>query len=251
MTRLQTQHQRLYLPPARDADAAQRSMADAQGRVRALVLGLSGPADWSVLGAVWRGVQTDLDLPAPGIAVSGEAALQLWFSLAEPVAPALGAAFLSGLQQRYLADVKPARVLRLAGALAPERLPPVQTGPERWSAFVASDLAAVFAEDPALDFQPGADAQAELLSRLVSVSPAAFGDALRLLQPTAKAPENSSTVSPPALPTGAPAAYAGVDAAEPYQDPRRFLLAVMNDRSVPMALRVEAAKALLPASHGT
>ncbi|MDP2262207.1 MAG: hypothetical protein Q8K24_03515 [Hydrogenophaga sp.] len=247
MTRLHTQHQRLYLTLAHDA--TERSLADAQGRVRALVLGLGGPADWSVLGAVWRGVQADLDLPAPGIAVSGESALQLWFSLAEPVAPALGEAFLSGLQQRYLADVKAARVQRLAGTLAPDRLPPVQTGPERWSAFVASDLAAVFAEDPALDFQPGADAQAELLSRLASVSPAAFESALVLLQPV-----EAGTV--PTAPEAAtpqpehPGSHPGVDGAEPHEDPRRFLQAVMNDRGVPMALRIEAAKALLPPVHG-
>ena len=33
-------------------------------------------------------------------------------------------------------------------------------------------------------------------------------------------------------------------------DPRRFLLRVMNDESVALALRIEAAKALLPSSSG-
>jgi hypothetical protein len=31
----------------------------------------------------------------------------------------------------------------------------------------------------------------------------------------------------------------------PYQDPRRFLLDVMNDPTVALALRIDAAKALL------
>lgn len=245
MTRLHTQHQRLYLP--RPETAVEGGLADAQGRVRALVLALSGPADWSVLGGVWRGVQADLHLPAPGIAVSGEDALQLWFSLAEPVAPAEGEAFLRGLQRRYLAEVKPARVYLGAdgGAATALRVPPVQTGPDRWSAFVASDLAAVFAEDPALDVQPGADAQAELLSRLASVSPAVFEAALLMLQPAAAAnvPMTPEAATPQPVP---PAGSPGMDGGEPHRDPRRFLLDVMNDHSVPMALRIEAAKALLP-----
>lgn len=247
MTRLHTQHQRLYLPRAVPEASADGCLSDVQGQVRALVLALSGPADWSVLGAVWRGVQADLDLPAPGIAVNGEDALQLWFSLAEPVAPAAGEAFLRGLQRRYLAEVKPARVHIWAdgGATTALRVPPVQTGPDRWSAFVASDLAAVFAEEPALDFQPGADAQAELLSRLASVSPIAFEAALALLQPPAAttvptAPETAARRPDP------PATHPGVDGGGLHREPRQFLLAVMNDRSVPMALRIEAAKALLP-----
>jgi len=32
-------------------------------------------------------------------------------------------------------------------------------------------------------------------------------------------------------------------------DPRRFLQSVMNDPDVPLALRIEAAKALMPYSH--
>ena len=50
-----------------------------------MVLELTGPADWDVLSAVWRGVQADLELPAPAIAVSGTDGLQLWFSLEAPV----------------------------------------------------------------------------------------------------------------------------------------------------------------------
>ena len=76
MNRLDTEHQRLF---ASDPDAT------AEGRLRHLVLALSGPADWAPLSAVWRGVQADLDLPAPAIAVNGVDAFELWFSLADPV----------------------------------------------------------------------------------------------------------------------------------------------------------------------
>jgi hypothetical protein len=34
-----------------------------------------------------------------------------------------------------------------------------------------------------------------------------------------------------------------------FSDPRAFLLQVMNDATVPMALRIEAAKALMPAEE--
>ena len=73
MTRLQTELERLYL-------AAPASLADAQGRVRALVLEAVLPASWDRLSAVWQGVQAELELPAPAIAVSGTDGVQLWFA---------------------------------------------------------------------------------------------------------------------------------------------------------------------------
>ena len=95
--RLQSERDRLY-------------RAEDDGRVRALVLALARPADWAALGRVWQGVQTDLGWPAPGIAVSGTDACQLWFSLAEPVPPAEAHALLEHLRTRYLADIPPHRV---------------------------------------------------------------------------------------------------------------------------------------------
>ena len=44
---------------------------DTPGPVRTMVLELARPANWAPLSAVWQGVQTDLDLPAPAIAVNG------------------------------------------------------------------------------------------------------------------------------------------------------------------------------------
>ena len=100
MNRLDTEHQRLF---ASDPDAT------AEGRLRHLVLAVCGPADWAPLSAVWRGVQADLDLPAPAIAVNGVDAFELWFSLADPVPAHTAAAFLDGLCDRYLGEVAPAR----------------------------------------------------------------------------------------------------------------------------------------------
>jgi len=87
---------------------------------------------------------------------------------------------------------------------------------------VAPDLAPVFAEEPWLDTPPGEEGQADLLARLQSIKSAA-------------------------LPGPAAAAAAGATPAPATNsDPKRFLLEVMNDASVPLALRIEAAKALLP-----
>ena len=104
MNRLLSEFDRLYRS---EHDA---SLVDAQGRVRALVLEVVQPAGWDALSLAWQGVQAELELPAPAIAVSGVDGVQLWFSLQEPVALARGRAFLEQLRARFLADVPPARV---------------------------------------------------------------------------------------------------------------------------------------------
>ncbi|MFG6485680.1 hypothetical protein ACG04R_03290 [Roseateles sp. BYS78W] len=226
MNRLESELQRLYRLPS----------TAAPGDVRALVLELGRPADWEALSRVWRGVQADLALPAPAIAVSGSDGLQLWFSLQAPVNAARGAEFLAGLRARYLADIAPAR-LRLTPPAA--ELPPVpaeQPATGNWSAFVAPDLAAVFVDTPWLDIPPGAEGQADLLARLESIRPAAFDAAMQGLQPG-----DAAAAMPPA--TLAPAS-----GDTPDVDPRRFLQRVLNDETVTLALRIEAAKALLARS---
>ena len=248
MTRLQTQYQRLYQLPATDSTAG---LIGPGGEVRALVLALGKPADWAALSPVWRGVQADLELPAPAIAVNGVDAFELWFSLAEPVPVAEAAAFLQGLRLRYLADVKPARLRLWPDAVAPtaspgpSRIPALQPATGRWSAFVAPDLPAVFGDDPSLDFQPVDDAQAEQLGRLASIPPDAWQAALAQLQAVAPvaavaAAAHTALSSPASSAVTAHAALQGT-----YQDPRRFLLDVMNDPTVALALRIDAAKALL------
>jgi hypothetical protein len=239
MGRLHTELSRLYLcPPAGGQDAVDDSrLIDAQGLTRALVLGLARPADWDAMSRVWQGVQADLELPAPAIAVCGADGYQLWFSLAQPVTVAQAQDFLALLSGRYLSAVVPRRITLSPGPAGHTRLvPALQADTGQWSAFVSSDLAAVFADDPSLDLPPGEDNQADLLSRLKSIQPAELEAALERLRPEATPP-------PQAAPS-APASHAP-------QDPRGFLLAVMNDTAVPMALRIDAAKALLsdPRSH--
>ncbi len=153
-----------------------------------MVLGVAGPADWPALGAVWRGVQADLDLPAPAIAVNGVDAFELWFSLADPLPADTAAAFLEALCARYLTETTPARrrpwpTFEAGLSVEPARVPRLHVETGCWSAFVAPDLAAVFGDDPSLDIPPGDDAQADLLSRMKPITHAEFQLAMARLTP--------------------------------------------------------------------
>lgn len=212
------------------------TLLDAEGRTRTLVIELARPADWGALARLWEGLQADLNWPAPAIAINGQDGLQLWASLADPVSTSQAQPLLSALVARYLADVPAQRVglwPRPAECGGWHHVDPVPT--ERpvgqWSAFVSPGLAPVFADTPWLDIPPGEDGQADLLGGLQSVSAAQLRDAMTVLAggapPPAEAPVTPTAVS----------------------EPHRFLLNVMNDERVDMALRIEAAKALLPYTH--
>lgn len=238
MDRLSQQLARLYGAPGA-----------ASAEVRLLVLELARPADWAVLAPLWQGVQAELGLPAPAIAINGDDGYQLWFSLAEGQPPAEAQAFLHGLRIRWLAALAPQRLTCWPDPAAPRPAPQVARRlepQERWSAFVAADLAPVFADTPWLDLPPNLDGQAELLARLRSITPAEWQHARTLLQPPAAPAPAARSASPtvPDAPELSPPASAGP--AGPFSDPQQFLLAVMNDHSVALALRIEAARALLP-----
>jgi hypothetical protein len=262
-SRLHTEFRRLYLcagtaPATSPGTASDAGLVDPQGRVRALVLELGRPADWDRLGAVWRGVQTDLGLPAPGIAASGTDALQLWFSLVEPLPVDAAQDALDLLRRRWLVDLPAGRVTLWpqpsgAGVGAPTRharaVPALNEATGNWSAFVAPDLAPLFADTPWLDIPPGDDGQAGVLGALASISPHAWATALERLRSqvsvqtvqTMQSAQAMPDQTPPATPAPAPI-HLGTTA---HTEPRAFLLAVMNDGSVPLALRIEAARALL------
>lgn len=249
MSRLDLELHRLYRPPAPGPDAAAPLLA-ADGGLRALVLELHGPTDWPALARVWQGVQADLDLPAPAIAVNGDDGFQLWFSLAAPVPAALGAAFLGALRQRYLPDTPDRRLRQLPGAAGwhPGPVParqPGRQGDEQWSAFISQDLAPMFADTPWLDTPPNPDGQAGLLATLRSTSPGDWQQALETLGLQQAPAEPAATDAVPAA-AGTVPALPRFTAPGTEADPRRFLLAVMNDPAVPLALRIDAAKALLP-----
>ncbi len=247
MNRLQSELHRLYLPRSQahaETDAQASALIDPQGMVRAMVMELTRPPSWELLSTVWLGVQTELELPAPAIAVSGIDGLQLWFSLAEPIAASQAHAFLDSLRARFLPDID-ARRIRLmpasdASALHPERharlVPARQEQTGNWSAFVAADLAPVFAETPWLDIAPNEEGQATLLRGLDMMKPAVFEEALKRLGPI-------TTI------VDAPLTHPQPVTAAAHEDPTRFLRRIMNDETVALALRIEAAKALLRQGH--
>jgi hypothetical protein len=249
MSKLQSELHRLYLPKA-TTDPAESVLIDQRGMVRAMVLELARPADWDTVSALWRGVQSDLELPAPAIAVTGSDGFQLWFSLAEAVPAEQARAFLEGLRLRYWAEIATQRIRTLptAQAQAPERfqhadlVPALQPRSGYWSAFVTADLAPMFAETPWMDIRPGDDGQAGVLKRLLCISPETFAAAWTQLCPEASA-LLASTAKPIEGSVPLPASGAGAPAKNP--SPRQFLLQVMNDDSTPLALRIEAAKALI------
>ena len=159
-----------------------------------------------------------------------------------------GLSVLQALCRRHLAEV-PQRQWRLFPAAPgtpgwhPGPVPAPQAGlADQWSAFVAQDLAPMFSDTPWLDIPPGGDGQAGLLAALRSATADAWQQALQVLGLAAPQDE------PPAGTTAAPAAPEASLGPGPAHttDPRQFLLAVMNDAGVPLALRIEAAKALLP-----
>jgi hypothetical protein len=255
MSRLHIEFRRLFLAATASCagDAIQGSDGvDAEGRVRALVIQLARPADWQPLADVWMGVQTELGLPAPAIAVNGADGMQLWFSVAVPLDTSRARSFLNGLRLRYLAAVKPDRLALLTGAdpaLATCSIAlsgsagATQEVNGCWPAFVAPDLAPIFAETPWLDLPPGDEGQSRVLGGLQSIKPALFDAALAQLQAWAATPATDAQAN--ATAAGAMARHADAPHAG-HPEAQRFLLTVMNDGAAPLALRIEAAKALLP-----
>lgn len=220
-----------------------------------MVLEVSGPADWDATSKVWRGVQADLGLPAPAIAVTGKDGYQLWFSLAESV-PALQAmAFLELLRSRYLGEIKARRIALMptVEAASPRQVlharmvPALQAGSGRWSAFVAPDLAPMFADEPWIDMPPNTDGQAALLAQLKSIQPDDLRRALERLGPAKGALGSQAEAGLAEKPATGVGQMNGRPApAGRWLEPRPFLLDVMNNDAVALALRIEAAKALLP-----
>ena len=249
MSRLNTQLHRLFglgEPSTHTGDQPTPpiKLMDDQGQVRAVVLTMGRPADWSLLAGVWQGIQTDLGLPAPAIAVNGHDAYQLWFSLQAPLHASRALAFLEALRKRYLPEVAPHRISLTPSdpQLADTACPPGLVSADQWAAFVAADLAPMFNDTPWLDLPPNQEGQAELLSRLSSIKAVDLDAAMvRLGAPQQDAPVATSA-----------ARHAATEPCKwpPEGSPRRFLLSVMNNETVAMQLRIEAAKALLPYEHG-
>lgn len=248
----------------------------ADGASRVFVLTLTAPCTWTDGSRIWQAVQERWQWPEPAVALAGQAGVQLWFALATAQTAAQAQPWQQALRQLALPEAPDfavhwwppppaARDATAAAETSPApQLPPARLGPERWTAFVAPHLAAVFGEDGWLDLPPSRDAQAELLARLSPVSPAALEAALQ--DATAARDDAPHPAATPAhdrpLRSGAAAATGpslpppaaggngtvhaeGTAAAREAQD---FLLALMRDPTQPLRWRVAAAQALLHAA---
>ena len=258
MNRLQVELRRLYLISNSALDGInfkESGLISPEGAVRAMVLELARPADWHVLSTLWQGVQTDLKLPAPAIAVSGIDGYQLWFSLSEPVPAAEATRFLALLCLRYLSNIAPGRIAMrpsvdasVSGRAQHAKMVPTlwkETG--RWSAYIASDLASVFSDEPWLDVCPSPEAQADVLSRLVSIKAVDFQMVLGRLNTAAKAVTSFVTLAPTKEGSSkSDLQSTGVTHSGNSLNPKRFLLDVMGDPTIELHLRIQAAQALMP-----
>lgn len=257
MPDLPTELHRLYQLSPAPAPLPQGLFDDA-GRTRLAVLSMADPAEEGRVGAVWAGVQSVLGLPAPALAVDGHGALQLWFAFEAAQAPATAQAFLQrvvqvcGLAVGERAPGPPVTLWPMPGDPPRHAAPvPAQVSADgRWSAFVAPDLAPLFLATPWLDGPPGDAAQARILASLVCIGPQAVEAVL-----ARGAPEVAPSASPPA-------ALPATEAREPTPPasthalpsrgltPEAFLRTVMDDEHTPLALRLQAAIALLGRRSG-
>lgn len=263
MNKLIAQLQRLYfLPgqqwpsPAGEWPAAPAAPGGAaldlvagDGSVRALLVNVARGGDWAQVAALYEGVQRELELPPPAIAVSPEFGYQLWFSLAEPTPLPLVSGFVDRLRQRYLAAIPPAQVelLPRGGANTVPLVPARQPGGdgERWSAYIDPSMGSMFVDESWCEMAPNLDKQAEMLAGLKSIAPQQLHDALATLAALAD-DERAAAQAQAAARSEAAAPPERLHVGSDFADPQRFLLAVMNDASASAEQRIRAACALLP-----
>ncbi|PKO88950.1 MAG: hypothetical protein CVU16_12980 [Betaproteobacteria bacterium HGW-Betaproteobacteria-10] len=219
---------------------------------RAMFIHFKKPGDWEQVGNLYQAVQLELDLPAPALSISGQKGFQLWFSLAAPVPLAQTRSFLNALRQKYLADIPSAALELLPAADQPTAVtlvPAFDTTSGKWSAFIDPSLGSMFITESGLEMAPNMDRQAAMLAGLKSIEVADFERVLHHLQtltatPGASAQTSRQSTSQPGADTGQEPSMR--DIGNNFNDPKSFLLAVMNAPSASTEQRIQAAKALLP-----
>lgn len=232
-------------------------LVSSEGLVRAMVVGFEKASDWAQVAKLYQGVQEDLELPAPAIAVSGRAGFQFWLSLDDCV-PALEASyFLDGLRLKYLGDLSSSslRFIPDAANSMVTLVPAFHEETGKWSAFIDPSMGAMFIEESGLDMAPNMDRQADMLSGLKRIKTADFQRVLGIFRSEAEralslqealAAEQRETVHDS---SAAGQVCTKLSVGNHFSDPKAFLLAVMNDGAASANQRIEAAKALLPYFH--
>lgn len=240
--RLAAQWRRLFLlpencsPDPHELPLSCRLLA-ADSTVRTLVIAFTRASDWPVLASLYENLQIEYELPAPVIAVT-PGGFQLWLSLANPVSLADAQQFLQHLKARYLTALPAGRVLLLpataAGFSELPLIPNLDPETQKWTAFIDPGMGSMFIDEPGLDIAPNPERQADLLVTSKSISTESFRRLLREM-PDTHVLESCKTQSVPDA----------VFPATNFNDPREFLLLVMNSSKVTLSDRITAAKALL------
>jgi hypothetical protein len=176
-----------------------------EGVTRAIVIDFhkaAGEQHWLRLCDVANALQSELDLPAPAVSVSGGDCYRLWLSLASPIPVEQARQFLALLHKAYFEDEQ----IDLGRTVV--ELPPclhVATG--LWAAFINPGMGGALAEDLGLEMPPNENAQAAFLEKLECVSDDAFAHALATLQRRHQAVKAApaaaaATTKPAATPQG-------------------------------------------------
>lgn len=249
-SRLQQEFTRLFLVTGHDGE----SLINHVGLVRSLVLEVKAHLGWKALSRVWYGVQSDFELPAPAIAVSGIDGIQLWFSFADTMDSASADQFLTALTLRYLDTVPPASLRTFPssdGARPAERMHAklVPGDPDNighWSAFVSADLAAIFDDEPWLDVPPNRDQQADILAKLHPIKREQLSNLFVLYESSSVGMTGGKAEPSRDMAESSHGNIFTASADVATMSPHEFLLQVMRDTSLPLRDRLEAAKALLP-----
>lgn len=188
---------RLYLPTGASASTQPLNLASADGGTRALVIifdrqpGADETQHWSSLCLVANALQTQLDLPAPAVSISGSHGYRLWLSFDAAMPVAVVGQFLALLRMAYFPELP--EQADVAGATV--AFPPYQemtTG--LWAAFINPGLGASFAEESGLDMAPPMAGQLALLDGLSGISETQFAHAMTLLE-HAHGPVPAATVA--------------------------------------------------------
>lgn len=153
------------------------------GWTRAVVLSFARLPDdgalghWERLCGVANSLQSELQLPAAAVSMSGARGFALWLSLAEPLPLARAQQFADALCAAFCPELPALRVD------APVELPPcLDQASGKWSAFIHPGMGSSFAEEPGLDMAPPPAAQAAFLDGLQCIDRAQFQQAFDRLE---------------------------------------------------------------------
>ncbi len=210
--------------------ATQLVLVDHLGASRALVIEFPHSADWPRVGELLQFIEHELDWPRPALSISATGAFSVWLSFASLRSRQQQEILWTGLRNRCLADLPAERVCchPLDGVFSVPIVPAYDAAAERWSAFIDPGMGSMFVTEGGLEFEPNPERQAEMLAGLNAVAERDIGRAMAGL-----AIDQPSMTAPTASVLGQ------------FSDPADFLLAVMNDVSLPIGERIRAASALL------